>query len=927
MSPRRWGRGGVLALAALSAILVFGVPSAVAAFHGVAVAKSTVSPVKIGDPYTSSAFISNTVDTGQDTIVVTGLIDVVFASGGNVNSGNILSSVGLIFGQTGGQGTVTCVGGSGAGTALSPYVGATSCTLTFGATITTANFTHYTVVAGDFNIDPATHRLADQITWDWHNTCLSDPDHDCTTDPQHAQAGASALVQQLTTSTTTDIHNAAHGTVTVVEAGSTVHDFVTVTGQPGSPNPSGNVTLDFFTNNQCTGAPAATSAPIALTANGTVDATSFPQGPLAAGLYGFKAHYAGDATYPPSDGPCEPLRVVDANIQLTPATATNAVGTNHTLTCHINVNDGSGQVNAPDGTICTVAIISGPGTPATQNCTTTGGTGSCTVVITSAATGTSVLRASTNVTVAGLVLHRETGDAHPGDGPDAQKVWVNANIQITPATATNPVGTNHVLTITVNALNGTIDAGPHTATASIVSGPGTFVGSPSCTYTGGAATASCTVTITSNTSGTTVVSATSDIPVNGQTITRTTNTAVNTAAGGSGNAEKLWLQPDANIQLTPATATNAVGTNHTLTCHINVSPDGVTFSNAPNGTVCTVTITAGPGTPTTQNCTTSGGTGSCTVTITSATTGTTTLNASTTVAVNGVVLTRTTNGQAGNSGPAQKNWADDTVRTDVHDAAHNVITTATSGDVVHDKVFVAKAAGTPAAVPNPTGTVTFNRYNTLNCSGTAASTETVPLGADGTAESSAFTTTTTDISYQAVYSGDANYPGHTGACEPLHVEVPGGLIAPTQTTCNDVLNGTAAVLGQINYSVRGGVITQGINPGVFFYYAKITTTVPNQVVTVTQTNTSTNNARLFGILNGQAWLWSGDCSSKLIGTVINGGSGATFVVPVPGDYIIGIKYQTKTIAGAPAPVPADITYNFVSSLGASTAASVLLKKQ
>ena len=109
------------------------------------------------------------------------------------------------------------------------------------------------------------------------------------------------------------------------------------------------------------------------------------------------------------------------------------------------------------------------------------------------------------------------------------KTFVDANIQITPANATNPIGTNHVLTITVNAL------GRHDRTrgrirrhASIVSGPGTFVGSPTCTYTGGGATASCTVTITSAVAGTTVVSATSNIPVNGVTITRTTGTAVNT---------------------------------------------------------------------------------------------------------------------------------------------------------------------------------------------------------------------------------------------------------------------------------------------------------------------------------------------------------------------------------------------------------------
>ena len=93
-----------------------------------------------------------------------------------------------------------------------------------------------------------------------------------------------------------------------------------------------------------------------------------------------------------------------------------------------------------------------------------------------------------------------------GGSGNASKIWVDANIQITPATATNAVGTNHMLTITVNALDGTIDAGPHTATASIVSGPGSFVGGHTCTYTGGARPRRCTVVITSAVTGTTVVS-------------------------------------------------------------------------------------------------------------------------------------------------------------------------------------------------------------------------------------------------------------------------------------------------------------------------------------------------------------------------------------------------------------------------------------
>src|SRR5207342_733169 len=208
----------------------------------------------------------------------------------------------------------------------------------------------------------------------------------------------------------------------------------------------------------------------------------------------------------------------------------------------------------------------------------------------------------------------------------------DANIQITPANANNAVGTNHVLTITVNALGGTIDAGPHTATASIVGGPGSFVGPNTCTYTGGAATATCTVTITSATAGTTVVSATSDIPVNGQTITRTTNTAVNTAAGGSGNASKAWV--DANIQITPANATNAVGTNHVLTIAINGTIDAGPHT-------ATASIVSGPGSfvgPST--CTYTGGaaTATCTVTITSATVGTTVVSATSAVPVNGQTI-------------------------------------------------------------------------------------------------------------------------------------------------------------------------------------------------------------------------------------------------------------------------------------------------
>jgi len=357
---------------------------------------------------------------------------------------------------------------------------------------------------------------------------------------------------------------------------------------PNEPFPTGNVNVDWFLNGDCSGAPASSSGPLGpLNASGQFDATTFAFTVNAAGMRSFRANYlgGGNGALLPSTGACEPLQVVDANIQITPATAQNPLNTNHTLTGHVNVNSGAGFVNAPDGTTINFSIQSGPGSfvGGVSTCNTAGGTGSCTVQITSGVAGTTVVRASTDVTVLGAALHRETGDANAGDSADAQKEWV----------------------------------------------------------------------------------------------------------GG------------------------------------------------------------------------------------------------------------------------------------------------------------------------------------------------------------------------------------------------GGQITPTAVSCSDFASGTAPTLDQVNYKTGGNpsVIQQGINPGVFFFYTKVTTTVPNQVVTVSQTNTSTNNSALFAVHQGQARLYPANCSSFTTGTLISGDSGASFTIPVPGNYILGLKYDTKSLSGTKAPVPADITFNFATSLGGATGGSLLLKKQ
>ena len=99
--------------------------------------------------------------------------------------------------------------------------------------------------------------------------------------------------------------------------------------------------FDWFLNGTCTPAAAVNSGSVGpLDAAGQFDATGFAFTVNTAGQRAFQAHYEGDATYAGSTGACEPLTVVDANIQITPATATNRVGDTHTFTAHVNVNDG-----------------------------------------------------------------------------------------------------------------------------------------------------------------------------------------------------------------------------------------------------------------------------------------------------------------------------------------------------------------------------------------------------------------------------------------------------------------------------------------------------------------------------------------------------------------------------------------------------------
>ena len=153
------------------------------------------------------------------------------------------------------------------------------------------------------------------------------------------------------------IHNAAHAVVTSVPVGSTVHDLVTVDGGAGNPPPTGNVSVDWFLNGTAPARPRSTRAPSGRSP------PAAEQSAFDATAFAFTVNTAGHARLPRAlpRRPGQPgLRAVRRSVRAAAPwstrtsrsrrTASTASAQTHTFTGHVNVNDGTGFVNAPDGT-------------------------------------------------------------------------------------------------------------------------------------------------------------------------------------------------------------------------------------------------------------------------------------------------------------------------------------------------------------------------------------------------------------------------------------------------------------------------------------------------------------------------------------------------------------------------------------------------
>jgi hypothetical protein len=322
-------------------------------------------------------------------------------------------------------------------------------------------------------------------------------------------------------------------------------------------------------------------------------------------------------------------------LSVSPASATNVLGTNHTFTITLTRDTGSGPTGYAGQTVTftltnaaatgahLVSINGAPASGTSGSCTTTSA-GTCTVVATATNTGTFTLSASyTTSNASGQGTFTGSGS----------KTYADFRISVTPASATNEVGVPHTFTVTLERDSGSgyqpyagqtvaLSLNPGTSNAHLVSINGAPASgtSGSCTTS---ATGTCTVVIVATTPGLATLTATFSTTLASGQLTRT----------ASGTKQ----YSDFALTVTPLTATNDLGVPHTFTVTLTRN-DGSGFSPYA-GQVVNLSLNVGtsdghftaingaPASGTTGTCTTRAD-GTCSVTIVATTPGTITLTAS-----------------------------------------------------------------------------------------------------------------------------------------------------------------------------------------------------------------------------------------------------------------------------------------------------------
>jgi hypothetical protein len=129
------------------------------------------------------------------------------------------------------------------------------------------------------------------------------------------------------------------------------------------------------------------------------------------------------------------------------------------------------------------------------------------------------------------------------------------------------------------------------------------------------------------------------------------------------------------------------------------------------------------------------------------------------------------------------------------------------------------------------------------------------------------------------------------------------------------VNHTAVTLSSLHYDVAGGNIRNNVTPGVFFYWVAVTVPAGNNSFTITQTITTANFTGKFNLQSSN--VFDSTCtnlsSAMFTQNATTKAVTAQWNAPTAGTYIISLKYDSKSVAGLPAPTPTTVHYNFATT--------------
>jgi len=335
---------------------------------------------------------------------------------------------------------------------------------------------------------------------------------------------------------------------------------------------------------------------------------------------------------------------VYARIKIDPPDDINVVSDSHNLTATVETSTDGISWDPYEGANVTFAITSGPGNLDPES-DLTDVNGEAITTLTSTEAGITTVKASTTV-----YDHDLSTDGKPYNSGPAEKEWVYARIKIDPPEDTNVVGDEHDLIATVETSTNNITWDPYegaTVTFEVTEGPGDLDPVTDVTDANGEAK----TTLTSTEAGNSTVTAS----------TKVYDWTLSTDGEGNNSdpAEKEWVY--ARIKIDPQHDINVVGDPHNLTATVETSTNNITWDPHEGATV-TFEVTKGPGDldPVTD---VTDANGEAFTTLTSTEAGNSTVTASTKV----YDWTLSTDGEAYNSDPAEKEWVYARIKIDPPD--------------------------------------------------------------------------------------------------------------------------------------------------------------------------------------------------------------------------------------------------------------------